>query len=159
MKTVDSFVFTSSTEFSVKSALLKRSSQSNTPWAKQRRLTHRKKNKLWGKSATVLVNEILPAVYSSRQAKQQHLRSVFLHKHPPEHLTLKCLLCWSIWTRERRSRSSRLAADSHGWSAHLQIYSSFPCKSSSRASKLCDGPQLHRNAKWAEIQASVWCWR
>lgn len=42
--------------------------------AKQKRL------KQW-KTAAVLIIEILPAVYSSRQAKHQHLRSVFLHKH------------------------------------------------------------------------------
>lgn len=59
--------------------------------AKQRRLKQ-------GKTAAVLIIEILPSVYSSRQAKHQHLRSIFLHKYPPEHLMLKCLLCWSVWT-------------------------------------------------------------
>ncbi len=126
--------------FYVRSALLKRSSHYNTPLSKAKE-TEAMKN------CSCPDNWDSPSSLFLKTSQTAASEMVFPHKHPPEHLTLKCLLCRSVWTSERDAHVQQILTDECS-SPDLQHISM------QIISKLC---KLRWTTEWAKTQACVWC--
>lgn len=126
------------------------SSQNNTP----RRLRQEKKVPVTRKKCDCPYNWDSPSSLFCMTS----IWDLFSHTN-----TLQSFSHWSVYysgafgLRRDVHVQTDWRAESHGWSVHLLIYNSFPCKWSSHASKPCNGPPLHWNTKWAKIQAMLSC--